>query len=96
MLPFTQNAALPEQAQLSYIKAYHGGGRAAVQEELCRHSRGPRDSSPLHWDLEPQRKREVSTEDKGSIEERQQEMEGTGSVNEMSERVGKAVKCDGQ
>lgn len=44
-----------------------------MQQELCRHThtRGSRDSSPLHWDLEPQRDREVSTEDKGSIEEAQ-------------------------
>lgn len=42
-----------------------------MQQELCRHTRGSRDGSPLHWDLEPQRERKVSTEDKDSIEEEQ-------------------------
>lgn len=35
----------------------------------------PGTAAPLHWDLEPQREREVSTEDKGSIEE----VTGTGA-----------------
>lgn len=42
--PYTIPPFLPrmqrrlEQAQPSYKKAAHGGGRAAVQQELCRHS----------------------------------------------------------
>lgn len=35
-LPLTQNALQAEQAQLRYKKASNGGGRAAVQQELCR------------------------------------------------------------
>lgn len=51
-----------EQAQPSYKKAARGGGRAAVQQELCRHSHTPAHTRgiqgrqpPSHWDLEPRR-----------------------------------------
>lgn len=61
----TQNATQAERAQLSYKKAGSGGGRAAVQQELCRraHTHGePETAGPLHWDPEPQRNRKVSAE----------------------------------
>lgn len=49
------------------------GGLACSRNCAVTRSRGSRDSSPLRWDLKPQREREVSTEDKGSIEENRQE-----------------------
>lgn len=74
------------------------------------HTHGdPGTASPLHWDLELQRVREVSTEDKGSIEEELAVLTVSGSSGggvgvmkwEMSERrerrqagVGRAVKRD--
>lgn len=55
-----------EQAQLSYKKAGRGGGRAAVQQELCRHTHTGNQGrqAPLHWDPEPQRNWKVSGEGK--------------------------------
>lgn len=47
------------------------GGLPCSKNCADTHTRGFRDSSPLHWDLEPQRERQVSTEDKGSIEDEQ-------------------------
>lgn len=43
-----------EQAQRSYKKAGCGGGRAAVQQELCRrtHTRGTRDSRPPYTGIQ--------------------------------------------
>lgn len=67
-----------------------------MQQELCRHThthtRGSRDSSPLHWDLEPLRERQVSTEDKGSIED---EKAGNGRerVLTLSECVMNRERC---
>lgn len=49
------------------------GGLACSRNCAVTRTRGSRDSSPLRWDLKPQREREVSTEDKGSIEENRQE-----------------------
>lgn len=67
------------------------GGLPCSRNCADTHTRGSRDGSPLHWDLDPQHEREVSTEDKGSIEE---EHSGNGSAlsltagenREMSER----------
>lgn len=50
-----------EQAQLSYKKAGSGGGRAAVQQELCRHTHGEPGTA---GHPEPQRNRKVSAEGK--------------------------------
>lgn len=87
-----------EQAQLSYKKVEDRGGRAAVQQEVQTQTHGdPGTATPLHWDLEPQRERKVSTEDKGSVGEKQFENGRHWQMErDVKVKVGKAVWRNGE